>query len=139
MKRILNSFLFPRIISMSNLFFRTFCEKSLRFFKIMNLPHLQLSGLTCFYLCKALDISSSAILCWTYISRRDMYYCQLDVHFCNLSTWSCVSMVHFFWFQALVGLVWSLLYNTTLDYSSVPTCVVHCTWHISLHTCNTRM
>jgi len=48
MKMMLNFFLFSRIVFVSILFFWTFCEKSFRFLKIMNLPHLQISGLICF-------------------------------------------------------------------------------------------
>ena len=99
--------------------------KNLRFFKIINLSYLQLRGLTCFYLCKALDISLSVILCWTCVSKRGMYCCYLGVCLCNLSTWSYMGTVCLSWFQTSADSVWSLLYNIILDHSNIPTCVVY--------------
>jgi len=103
MKIISNSFLFSRIMSVSSLFFQTFCTKSFRFLKIMNLSCLQISKLICFYSHKALDISLSAILCWIGTSRKSMHYCWLDVLLYSLCTWSCVDTVLLFLFQVLVG------------------------------------
>jgi len=102
MRIISDSFLFFSIISMSNLFFWTFCKKSLRFLKIINLPHPQMSRLTCFYFYKASDIFSSIISCWISTSRKDMHCYQLDVLLCNWYIWNYVNMTHLSLFQVLV-------------------------------------
>jgi len=63
MKRILNSFLFCKIILVSSLFLWTFCENNQRFFRIMNSSHPQLSRLICLYFHEALDTFLYTILC----------------------------------------------------------------------------
>ena len=79
MKTILNSFLFSKIISVSILFFQTFCKKILRFLRIINLSHPQLSKLTCFCFHKAPSISLSAIFFFTELVSLERIYIAISL------------------------------------------------------------
>ena len=57
MRMMLKSLLISNTVSVRSLFFQTFCENNLRFFKIILGCHLQINELICFYFHRSLDTS----------------------------------------------------------------------------------
>lgn len=106
--------LFSRIISVSSLFFQTFCENILRFLQIIYSPHPQLSRL------KALDTFSHATPCWTYVSIMDKCCCWLDAPLYNWCTWKSAGKALLSLFQAYttpchLPVMFDFVWTVTLD------------------------
>ena len=57
MRIMLKSLLISNTVSVRSLFFQTFCENNLRFFKIILGYHLQINKLICFCFHRSLDTS----------------------------------------------------------------------------------
>ena len=87
-----------KIISVSNLFFQTFCDKILIFLIIMLDYHTWLSKLIVSWLLEVLNISSNTTLYWDNVFRKNMSLNQLGDLLYNLNTWMNESMVCSVWF-----------------------------------------
>jgi len=136
----LKSLLISNTVSVRSLFFQTFCENNLRFFKIILGCHLQINELICFCFYRSLDTSWCAIFCWNDVSRMDRCWNLPGNHHCNWYTWTCVDRVYPVLSWALVGWVWNWPYSTMRKVCSIWFCVVHYTSHIwTLVFCTKRL
>jgi len=80
--------LFSKIVLVRSLFLQIFCENIFKIFKIIVLPHPQISKSSWLWFPRAFVTFCYANPDWICISRKDIYYYPSDVCSCSQYTWT---------------------------------------------------
>ena len=99
MKRMSKSLLFFKMVSVRSLFLKTFCENIFKNFKIIVLPHPQMSKLSWLWFLRAFKTSCCVNHSWINVFRMNNYYYLPSDHPCSWYIWKSEYMIFFLCFK----------------------------------------